>query len=65
MKINTSWRLSIYALLAWGGVLFAQTKETPESVEPPLQINSDGANRYEEAFITLRITWWSPMAGTS
>ena len=25
----------------------AQTKETPESVEPPLQITSDGANRYE------------------
>ena len=25
----------------------AQTKEAPESVEPPLQITSDGVNRYE------------------
>jgi len=33
--------------MALGGVLCAQTKETPESVEPPLQITSDGANRYE------------------
>ena len=33
--------------MAWEGLVFAQTKEAPESVEPPLQINSDGANRYE------------------
>ena len=33
--------------MALEGVLCAQTKETPESVEPPLQITSDGANRYE------------------
>jgi LPS-assembly protein len=26
---------------------WAQTQEAPESVEPPLQITSDGANRYE------------------
>jgi len=26
---------------------WAQTQESPESVEPPLQITSDGANRYE------------------
>ena len=29
------------------GRLAAQTSEPPESVEPPLQITSDGANRYE------------------
>ena len=34
-------------MVALGGVVFAQTKEAPESVEPPLQITSDGANRYE------------------
>ena len=33
--------------LAGFGLLGAQTKEAPESVEPPLQITSDGANRYE------------------
>ena len=26
---------------------WTQTQEAPESVEPPLQITSDGANRYE------------------
>ena len=29
------------------GMAFSQTQEAPESVEPPLQITSDGANRYE------------------
>ena len=33
--------------MTFGGLLCAQTKEAPESVEPPLQITSDGANRYE------------------
>ena len=47
MKINASWRWWLCALVAFDGVLLAQTKETPESVEPPLQITSDGANRYE------------------
>ena len=47
MKINASWRGFFCVLLALVGVLSAQTKESPESVEPPLQINSDGANRYE------------------
>ena len=38
------------AFLTWMGSLGvggAQTQEAPESVEPPLQITSDGANRYE------------------
>ena len=38
------------ALAMWLGghfMLTAQTSEPPESVEPPLQITSDGANRYE------------------
>jgi len=30
-----------------GSLLHAQTQESPDSVEPPLQITSDGANRYE------------------
>ena len=30
-----------------GSLLLAQTQESPDSVEPPLQITSDGANRYE------------------
>ena len=47
MKINASWRVYFCALMALGGGLSAQTKEAPESVEPPLQITSDGANRYE------------------
>ena len=33
--------------LATAGWNQAQTQEAPESVEPPLQITSDGANRYE------------------
>jgi LPS-assembly protein len=36
--------------VAWisaGSGLLSQTSEPPESVEPPLQITSDGANRYE------------------
>ena len=40
----------VYALAAWvitGDRLTGQTSEPPESVEPPLQITSDGANRYE------------------
>ena len=50
MKIRSSWQVWLCALAAWIagiGILTAQTKETPESVEPPLQITSDGANRYE------------------
>ena len=38
------------ALVPWLGIgqgLLGQTSEPPESVEPPLQITSDGANRYE------------------
>ena len=50
MKIRSSWKVWFCAWTAWFagfGLLVAQTKETPESVEPPLQITSDGANRYE------------------
>ncbi len=39
-----------FAFLTWMGSVGgggAQTQEAPESVEPPLQITSDGANRYE------------------
>ena len=42
--------LGLCALFGWlgvGSVLVGQTAEPPESVEPPLQITSDGANRYE------------------
>lgn len=35
------------ALLLACGMAGAQTPELPESVEPPLQITSDGANRYQ------------------
>ena len=50
MKISSSWLLgiSVWASCALGvpdGL--GQTSEPPESVEPPLQITSDGANRYE------------------
>jgi len=50
MKINASWRVVFCALilsLATVGQVVAQTQESPDSVEPPLQITSDGANRYE------------------
>ena len=50
MQINDSWKLLLCALVALEGSLglgLAQTQEAPESVEPPLQITSDGANRYE------------------
>ncbi|NBS14843.1 MAG: hypothetical protein EBT57_08585, partial [Verrucomicrobia bacterium] len=50
MKIRSSWCVWFFVLAAWiadVGLLVGQTKETPESVEPPLQITSDGANRYE------------------
>ena len=49
MQINDSWRALLCALMAFGSLSegWAQTQETPESVEPPLQITSDGANRYE------------------
>ncbi len=50
MQINDSWKLLLCALVALEGFLglgLAQTQEAPESVEPPLQITSDGANRYE------------------
>ena len=50
MKISSSWRGAFWALVAWistGSGLLGQTSEPPESVEPPLQITSDGANRYE------------------
>ena len=50
MKISSSWRGAFCALVAWisaGSGLLGQTSEPPESVEPPLQITSDGANRYE------------------
>ena len=50
MKIRGPWRGGVCALATWlagFGLLGAQTKEAPESVEPPLQITSDGANRYE------------------
>jgi len=50
MKINTSWA-GLLCVLVTGtfgcALLRAQTSEPPESVEPPLQITSDGANRYE------------------
>jgi LPS-assembly protein len=42
--------LGLCALVGWltgSSVLCGQTSEPPESVEPPLQITSDGANRYE------------------
>ena len=50
MKISSSWKGALCALGAWFtglGLVIGQTKEAPESVEPPLQITSDGANRYE------------------
>jgi LPS-assembly protein len=50
MRINDSWKLLLCALVALQGSFGAgwgQTEEAPESVEPPLQITSDGANRYE------------------
>jgi len=47
MKISDSCKVAIWALWASLGMAFAQTQEAPESVEPPLQITSDGANRYE------------------
>ena len=50
MQINDSWKVIFCAFLTWIGSLGAceaQTQEAPESVEPPLQITSDGANRYE------------------
>ena len=50
MQINDSWKLLLCALVALQGSFGAgraQTEEAPESVEPPLQITSDGANRYE------------------
>ena len=50
MKINTSWAAFLCVLVSgtFGSALLrAQTSEPPESVEPPLQITSDGANRYE------------------
>jgi LPS-assembly protein len=50
MQINDSWKVLLCAFLAFGGslgVALSQTQEAPESVEPPLQITSDGANRYE------------------
>ncbi|NBS54111.1 LPS-assembly protein LptD [bacterium] len=50
MKIRSPWCVWFFVLAAWiadVGLLVGQTKETPESVEPPLQITSDGANRYE------------------
>ena len=49
MQINDSWRALFCALMTFGSLsaVWAQTQEAPESVEPPLQITSDGANRYE------------------
>ncbi len=50
MQINDSWKLVLCALVALQGSTgegWGQTEEAPESVEPPLQITSDGANRYE------------------
>ena len=49
MQINDSWRALFCALMTFGSLsaVWAQTQEVPESVEPPLQITSDGANRYE------------------
>ena len=49
MQINDSWRALFCALMTFGSLsaVWAQTQEMPESVEPPLQITSDGANRYE------------------
>ena len=49
MQINDSWRALFCALMTFGflSAVWAQTQESPESVEPPLQITSDGANRYE------------------
>ena len=50
MKLKPSWVCMCCALAMWlggGCMLVAQTSEPPESVEPPLQITSDGANRYE------------------
>ena len=49
MQINDSWRVLFCALMAFGHLSlgWAQTQEAPESVEPPLQITSDGATRYE------------------
>ena len=38
---------ALVALQGSFGAGRAQTEEAPESVEPPLQITSDGANRYE------------------
>ena len=49
MQINDSWRALLFVLMTFGSLSagWAQTQEAPESVEPPLQITSDGANRYE------------------
>jgi LPS-assembly protein len=50
MKISVSRTRRIVAFGVWLAAissLHAQTSEPPESVEPPLQITSDGANRYE------------------
>jgi len=50
MKINTSWvhfSCALFLGTVGAACLQAQTSEPPESVEPPLQITSDGANRYE------------------
>ena len=50
MKIKSSWSPLVCVFGAWlAGIalLRGQTSEAPESVEPPLQITSDGANRYE------------------
>lgn len=50
MKIATSLsKWFCFSLTCFGlvGRVLAQTSEPPESVEPPLQITSDGANRYE------------------
>ena len=50
MQINDSWKVLLCAWMAFEGfhgVALSQTQEAPESVEPPLQITSDGANRYE------------------
>jgi len=51
MKIKISWKgCFCVAVATWiqaSGIALGQTSEPPESVEPPLQITSDGANRYE------------------
>jgi LPS-assembly protein len=50
MKIKSSWMWLAWVLATSvipSVKLVGQTSEPPESVEPPLQITSDGANRYE------------------